>query len=91
MKKSRSNGSQRNSTRSEGIILPVALDLTSALAIVGNLQVALRHPANNGPAAKIARQVVDSIIEMMLDAGFPALAELAMLGYNPLYDVPVQP
>lgn len=39
------------------------LQPTTALAIVGNLQLALRHPNNKGPNSKIIRSVIDTLID----------------------------
>lgn len=67
--------------------LPLQFDLPGALAIIGNLQLALRHPANTGPSAQIARDAIDAMIRSMRECGLTAHAELARLGDDPLYDV----
>jgi hypothetical protein len=72
--------------KSVGFIIPMELDLDSALAIIGNMQVALRHPLNNGTAAETARSAVDGMIGRMLEAGLTAHAELARLGDDPSWD-----
>lgn len=66
--------------------LPVELDLHSALCVIGNLQLALRHPANSGPSAEVARTAIDGMIRRMREAGLTAHAELARLGDDPGYD-----
>ena len=66
--------------------LPIELDLHSALCLVGNLQLALRHPGNKGPSAAVARRIVDGIIERFEANGLPAHAEAARLGDNSQYD-----
>jgi hypothetical protein len=66
--------------------VPLHLDLNSALALVGNLQLALRHPDNTGSAAAVARQIIDGLIARMTASGLEANAELARLGDNPDYD-----
>ena len=66
--------------------LPIELDLHSALCLVANLQLALRHPGNTGPSAGVARRVVDGIIARFESTGYPAHAELARLGDNSAYD-----
>ncbi len=38
--------------------MTLELDLTGVLAIIGNLQLALRHPENKGPTSKIVRNMV---------------------------------
>ncbi len=67
----------------EGFVLPVELDLDSALCLIGNLQLALRHPANRGISSKVARQTIDGIMVRMREAGYVAHAELAALGDDP--------
>lgn len=67
--------------------LPVLLDLDSALCLVGNLQLALRHPENTGPSAAVARRAIDGIIERAREAGYSAHAELMKLGDDPRHDV----
>lgn len=69
-----------------GLQFPVMLDLPAALAIIGNLQLALRHPANTGPSARTARYFCQEIICRMREAGFVANAEIARLGGDPAYD-----
>ena len=65
----------------------VLLDLDSALCLVGNLQLALRHPGNTGLSAKTARETIDGIIERAREAGYSAHAELMKLGDDPAHDV----
>jgi len=72
-------------------VLPVYLDLTTALSLIGSLQLALRHPGNIGPSSQISRQFIDGIIGRMMDHGYPAHAELAQLGYDPAHDEPSGP
>jgi hypothetical protein len=66
--------------------LPVTFDLATALAIIGNLQLALRHPANIGPSGRVARETIDGMIRTMRECGLTAHAELARLGDDPAYD-----
>jgi hypothetical protein len=67
-------------------IIAVHLEPAAALAIIGNLQLALRHPGNNGANAGIARRLIDALILMLDEAGLPAHAQLARLGDNRAYD-----
>ncbi len=67
--------------------LPVHLDLTSALALVGSLQLALRHPGFDGPSAIVARRIVDGVIGSMELAGLVATAAIARLGDDEACDV----
>jgi hypothetical protein len=66
-------------------VLPVHFDLGSALCVIGNLQLALRHPANIGPSSQLLRRVIDSMIGR-IEKSLPANAEIARLGDNPEYD-----
>jgi hypothetical protein len=68
--------------------LPVVMDLTELLSLVGNVQLALRHPQNTGPASQIARDIVRQIAERVRQEGFPANAEIMLLGSDPTYDQP---
>lgn len=77
---------QEEYDRTPPFSLPVTLDLHSALSLVGNLQLALRHPQNNGAAAAVARRIIDGIIERFEQAGLAAHAEAARLGDNAAYD-----
>src|ERR1700722_18839410 len=56
------------------------LDLTATLGLVGNLQIAFRHPGNTGPSAQMMRDLVRHIIEGMRERGYVATAEACMLG-----------
>lgn len=59
------------------------------LAVVANLQLALRHPGNRGYAARIARQTVDDIIERL--EGIEPDCALLRKGDNPHFDVAYPP
>ncbi len=56
------------------------LDLSAALAIAGNLQLALRYPGNSGPSAEAARVVIAGIVDQMRRSGFEAWAQVAEMG-----------
>lgn len=67
---------------------PVALTLhpDSALAVLGNLQLALRHPANTGPSALMVQAVCNDLVDRIApDAGSPVHA-LCMAGFDPAHD-----
>ena len=63
---------------------PVALtiDKVSAWVLVAQLQLALRHPANNGPTSEIARHIATTILEGLSLDPDSALARLAEQGWQ---------
>jgi hypothetical protein len=73
-------------SRTLNYVLPVHMDLATAIAVVANLQLALRHELNHGPTAKQARVVIDEIITRLKEDGYPATAEFMKLGDNPAHD-----
>jgi len=66
--------------------LPVILDIHTACCLIGNLQLALRHPANTGPSREVTRQFIDGIIREIERHGYLKVAELLRLGDNQAYD-----
>ncbi|HZT29696.1 MAG TPA: hypothetical protein VFA33_07435 [Bryobacteraceae bacterium] len=70
----------------DDLIFPVHLDLAAVLALVGNLQLALRHPRNCGPTADTARAFIAGMIAKLQEHGFAAHAELLDLGNHPELD-----
>jgi hypothetical protein len=73
--------------RSKGNLpLMVELDVASAIAVIGSLQLALRHPEHKGACAKAARALIDGLIEMIRQMGFEYNALMARLGDDPEYD-----
>lgn len=63
------------------------LDLSSVLQLVGNLQLALRHPGNNGVAAALARKVIRMVFDGLRNRGFSAHAEIIALGDDSANDM----
>ena len=64
----------------ESYLIAVHFSPQAAMCVVGNLQLALRHPKNVGESADIARRVIAGLIERLREGGFPAHAELAEAG-----------
>ena len=63
------------------------IPLQLALAIVGCLQLSLRHPGVQGThTGKSVREFVDQTISHFRDLGLDATANAAALGDNPAYD-----
>ena len=54
---------------------------------MAQVQLALRHPGNVGPASKEARRIVTDIIDS-LGQSEPRVAELLRLGFDPAHDQP---
>jgi hypothetical protein len=65
------------------------LDLSAAISLCGNLQLALRHPSNNGPAADTARQLINDIRTGIQERGLTAHAKLIALGDDPANDTKI--
>lgn len=66
---------------------PFIFDTLTAMCIISNIQLASRHPANNGPSIKIAisaaKEMQKSIAEKI-----PELNKIMEMGWNPEFDVP---
>jgi hypothetical protein len=77
---------ERLQCEAEQFRLAIELDLAAALAIIGNLQLALTHPGNKGLSAQTVREVIAGMIRRMREAGLAAHADLARLGDDPAYD-----
>jgi hypothetical protein len=65
---------------------PVILQLGGweAWALLAQIQLACRHPENNGPTRQVAEQIARQIQAAV--ATTPALAAMAEMGWNPRYD-----
>ena len=63
----------------------IETDLTTSLALIGNIQLALRHPANNGPSSKLAEGLVVGLIET-IDPDHGDVYELLMMGFDERFD-----
>ena len=65
---------------------PVILQLGGweAWALLGQIQLACRHPENNGPTRQVAEQIARQLQAAV--ATTPALAAMAEMGWNPDYD-----
>lgn len=66
--------------------IPLSLNLSAAMSLVGSLQLSLRHPENVGPSANVAREVIEGIIAIVASQGFAAVALLMRMGDNPRFD-----
>lgn len=67
--------------------VPVHFDMTSLIAIVGALQLAMRHPQfKKRPSAAVIRKIISTLITGIPEE-MPATRELARLGDNPKLDI----
>jgi hypothetical protein len=65
------------------------MDVTTAIILVSQVQLATRHPKNIGPARKKAESIMRDMCEMLGNkyADYPELKELLDKGWDPKYDV----
>jgi hypothetical protein len=69
-----------------------SLDLNTTLALIGNLQLALRHPANqSGTSYEVARDLIDDIHTGLKERGFHAHARMIEFGDDPAHDFNPEP
>lgn len=61
------------------------LDWELVVAVVGHLQLALRHPANTGPSPEAVREFLDAFLAK-IESLDPTLAAIMALGDEPEYD-----
>lgn len=64
----------------------VELDRGTFVCLIGNLQLALRHPNNNGPSTYIVRRFIDDFIEAIAQS-HPVAADALRRGDRPECDV----
>jgi hypothetical protein len=79
----RATAEQLSCTRSFTLVL----DAMSVSVLIGNLQLALRHPDNGGAAADVCRHVVAELLALLRGAGLSHSVFLAELGNGE--DVPL--
>jgi len=60
--------------------------LVDLVALVGHLQLALRHEGTVGPSSDLIRGFIDSVVSIVAEAGFPASAEMMAHGDDPEWD-----
>lgn len=62
------------------------IDALALFMILGNLQLALRHPNNTGPSAKFAKRFIDDARAQLAGPG-SAIDTILRMGDDPAYDV----
>jgi hypothetical protein len=78
---------EREVAAADGYKVELTFDLGSAIMLVGQLQLALRHPHNTGAGAQSMARVIAVIIEHLRAAGHIYAARLAELGNDPENDI----
>ncbi len=63
------------------------LDMPTVVCLIGQVQLALRHPANTGASAQHIRDTIDRIIDSV-DRESPGIGQFLRRGYDSNYDVP---
>lgn len=69
--------------------IELTLNAADAFVLISQLQLALRHPDNQGRSAIIARKIVERL-RSVLAQGRPAVEEIIRRGYDPQHDVKVR-
>lgn len=64
----------------------IDLDIVTAMCIIGQIQLASRHPANTGESAAIAASFARQLQEMVV-AVAPKNEQLIEKGWNPDFDI----
>lgn len=68
--------------------LVITLWPEAAMAVLGHLQLALRHPETEGTTAELVKEVCDELIEGIAPDAEGPLHALCMAGFNPAADEP---
>lgn len=83
--------------RAAGPPLALELDVSATLAVIGQLQLALRHPGNAGPTAAATRRFVRDLITAVVRGAGPDGSDARTLrrgldaGFDPTCDVADDP
>ena len=77
---------ESKSLHDEGWKIDVTYDIDCLMVIIGNLQLALRHPKNKGPASIIIKGILEKLIDE-LPVDCLALRELVRKGDDPKHDL----
>lgn len=64
----------------------IIMDAPSCTQLIATIQLALRHPGNNGPTAQLMEQLTRNLIRR-LDRAAPGLGAILEYGFNPEHDV----
>lgn len=69
------------------VFIDVQFDGFQAVIFCSQLQLALRHPANDGASVVHVRRFIDHCIDVFEHEGLRDVANLIRLGDNPAFDV----
>lgn len=85
-------GTLSDHRRSREAEIPLALSTVELTALVGLLQLAMRHPEiEDAGVRQLGQAFVDGVETCFLNAGLCSLAELVRRGNLELFDEPVEP
>lgn len=70
-----------------GTPVVVELDPLEAWAVLSHIQLALRHPDNNGALSRAGRDAGKRLQDALGERLGPVLHELAEMGWDPQWDV----
>lgn len=62
------------------------LDLILVVALIGQLQLAFRHPENTGPTQAMLREFVRDLIERLGQQFGPEVYQFLMMGFDEKFD-----
>lgn len=67
-------------------VIEFATTPARAFVMCAQLQLAVRHPGNDGASAASAREIVDNLAKA-IDAKIPGAAAIIETGWNPAFDM----
>jgi hypothetical protein len=73
--------------RNRGSEFTIKLKLHQVSAVIANIQLALRHPGNDGMTAEIGEELCRALISELENRGLPVSARVALMGFDPRMDV----
>ena len=68
----------------KGKIITIDFELIDLISIIGQLQLALRHPGNHGPTRALAEQFINRVRDSLTE--MPAIQEVITRGFDTNYD-----
>jgi hypothetical protein len=67
----------------------VSLSASTAVTVISQIQLALRHPGNNGPSAQHARGFARALQDLLAEQD-PEIGRYLERGWHSVFDVPRQ-